>query len=428
MNHIKRLRFFYLLFKILILIFIIFYYPIFLVKAQTVFKFFEFAPRSTDKIILDDTKLVQPFIPFNDFLSGFDLFLNNPEGGEFNLYILDKYNNLLWQKKAVLPSINGGWYGEPYFFSLGDNYGIRSGEEYRLVIENFSLPKLEIFMKNLLEILQGTESGLYFPETLKPLKINNQTSDYTLKLSLYENKEYLPPIISNFKIEMVSPRSVKIIFNSNEPIIYKLDYRKDSENSTSTYSINYFENCPYSIRNCEIGLNVLPDSHYIFILTASDYWNNTTTLKGEFDTPQEVSPSTPTDQTSTKTPDSYQSSPTSSTTFLPKSSPTLPTGPKTKLETSLKNEVTTQTKKDHISKDNIVSSAENKVTEIISRQSTGTTKTIEAFPEITKKELIKIGPLEKLLKKITFKGYLVIIFLLIAVSLILRFILKKIKK
>ncbi|MEM5799822.1 MAG: hypothetical protein QXZ43_04130 [Candidatus Aenigmatarchaeota archaeon] len=339
------------------------------------------------------------------------------------MYILDKYNNILWQKKEVVPPINGGWYGEPYFFSLGDNYGIRSGEEYRLVIENFSLPKLEIFMKNLLEILQGNESGLYFPETLKSLKINNQTSDYTLKLTLYENKEYLPPIISNFKIEMVSTRSVKIIFNSNEPVMYKLDYRKDLENTTSTYSINYFENCPYNVRSCEIEINVSSGSHYIFIISASDYWNNTTTLKEEFDTPQEVSTSTPTNQTTTKTPNSYQSpSVPTLPTPLPKSSPTSPTGPKTKLETSLKNEVATQTQ---ITKEKIF---KERPTEMISQKSTSVTQTIEAFPEITKKELITIGPVEKFLKKITFKGYLVIFFLLIAVSLIFRFILKKIKK
>lgn len=254
-----------------------------IVFAQEVFKFFEFAPRSQEKITISKNSLEEDFIPFNDFLSGFDLFINNPKVRNLDISILDKDNQVFWQKRVGIPIISGGWWGQQYFITLGDNYQINSGEKYKLVIKgNSSNDLTDIFVKNILEILQGTETYLYFPENLENLKLDNKETDYTLKLALYENKETVPPIISNFRLEIINFQMAKILFNSNEPITYTFKYKSNLDLTTSTFEINYFESCPYQIKDCQITLDVLPGRNYDFLLEAYDYWQNKTEKEGSF--------------------------------------------------------------------------------------------------------------------------------------------------
>lgn len=251
--------------------------------AQEVFKFFEFAPRSQEKIAISKNSLEESFIPFNDFLSGFDLFINNPKIRDLDITILDKNNQVFWQKRVGIPIIDGGWWGQQYFITLGDNYQINSGEEYKLIIKgNLSNSSIDIFVKNVLEILQGTENYLYFPENLKKLKLDGQETNYTLKLALYENKETIPPVISNFRLEIINSQVAKILFNSNEPITYIFKYKSNLDSTTSTFEINYFENCPYQIKDCQITIDVVPGRNYNFLLEAYDYWQNKTEKEGSF--------------------------------------------------------------------------------------------------------------------------------------------------
>lgn len=250
--------------------------------AQEVFKFFEFAPRSQEKIRISNNILEQNFIPFNEFLSGFGLFIDNFQlRDDLEIKIIDKNNQVLWRRIMGLPIIEGSWWGQEYFIPLGDNYQINSGEEYILIIKTYSTSSLtDFFVKNTLEILQGTESYLYFPENLKKLKLDGIETNYTLKLTLYENKEFVPPVISNLRTEIISATSAKIVFNSNEPVIYSIQYKSDLDISTSTFEINYFENCPYQVKDCQVILDVLPGRNYTFFLSAYDYWQNKTELTG----------------------------------------------------------------------------------------------------------------------------------------------------
>ncbi len=254
-----------------------------IVSAQELFKFFEFVPRSQEKITISKNVIEESFIPFNDFLSGFNLFVNNLKVKDLDITILDKNNQVFWQKKIGIPIINGGWWGREYFIPLGDNYQINSGDEYKLIIKgNSASSSMDIFVKDVLEMLQGTESYLYFPENLKNLKIDGKETNYALKLAFYENKETIPPIISNFRLEIIDNQTVNILFNSNEPIIYLLKYKSNLDFSTSTFEINYFENCPYKVKDCQILLTVFPEREYNFLLEVYDYWQNKTEKEGSF--------------------------------------------------------------------------------------------------------------------------------------------------
>ncbi len=269
----------------IILSVLIFLLSPYFVFSQEVFKFFEFAPRSQENIILGDKILVQPFIPFNDYLSIIGFWLDNPKLTKINVKIYSPNNQIIFDKNFNIPLIEGSWWGEEYLLPLDENLRVNSGQEYKISITPIEHSQLKFFAKNILELLQGSETYLYFPESLRPFIINNETTNFTLKLSLYEGKESSPPIISNFQVTINTPRSVTISFNANEPIIYIFEYSFDS--TTSTYQIEYFQNCPSGIRNCLINLNVLPGKSYRFVLKALDFWQNSSSLEGVFQTPQE---------------------------------------------------------------------------------------------------------------------------------------------
>jgi hypothetical protein len=274
------MRFFYITFILL--------FSFSLIFADEVFKFFEFAPREEENIILKDKILIQPFIAFNDYLSIIGFWLENPTTTKINLKILSQNNNLIFEKIFTIPTIEESWWGEEYLFPLGENLNINSGETYKIIIEPLETSNLKFFVKNLIELLQGPETYLYFPETLKPLIINNKGTDFTLKLSLYEGRENSSPVISNLRTIINSPQMVTIAFNSNEPITSKIDYKSNSENSTSTYQIDYFQSCPPGIKDCFFNLEVLPGKIYNFILKVSDFWGNFTLVEGSFQTPTQT--------------------------------------------------------------------------------------------------------------------------------------------
>jgi len=259
---------------------------IFKAQTQEEFKFFEYAPRSSEKITLAQNVLVQPFIPFNDYLSVIVLWLENSSSTKVTLSLIDDKDVVIKEKDFLIPVIEKSWWGEEYFFPLDDNLRINSGREYKLVLKSQENNDLKIYTKNLLEKLQGTENYLYFPESLKPLLINNELSDYTFKLALYEGKESLPPSISNFEIIFPSYRKTKISFNSNEPIKISFNYGMQSK-STSTITLDYFISCPEGIRKCELEFDTLSGTKYFYLLTVQDFWGNASSLAGDFVTPKE---------------------------------------------------------------------------------------------------------------------------------------------
>jgi len=283
--------------KFLILVLIIFGMNV-QIFAQEVFKFFEFAPRSTDSVHLNLNTIEQDFIPFNDYLSLISLWVENSDLTEINFKLLDFNQDIIFDKDLTVQPIEKTWWGTEYQIPLSANFRIESGKKYTIVLKGLTENRLNIFVKKTIELLQGSEEYFYFPETLIPARFNNSSRDYILKLSLYEGSENLPPQISNFQIKIIEPRKVEVSFNSNEPIKYSFNYSIFNQ-PTSTYEINYFESCPAQIKKCLFNIETLPKSKYNFIFQAYDFWHNTTTLTGEFITPSE---DIPTDNQSTISP------------------------------------------------------------------------------------------------------------------------------
>jgi hypothetical protein len=257
------------------------------VIGQEINKFFEVPIQTTNKFRLGSKILTQPIVSYNDFLSGISFWLDNPEISEIGIQIKNKNDTIIFEKNFDIPIITSTYWGSEYFFPLGKNIPINSGEEYKIIIQPKNLSNLNFYYLYTYELLQGTEEKAYVFESIKELLINNNPSAKFLKLALYEGKENLPPQIANFKMKLNSPTETEISFNANEPIKYKFDYFDNIQKTTSTYEIKYYESCPAGIRDCIFKIGTQGGRKYKYLFKASDYWENFATLTGEWEAPQE---------------------------------------------------------------------------------------------------------------------------------------------
>jgi len=257
------------------------------VLGQEINKFFEIQLQTTNKFRLGSKVLIQPIVPYNDFLSGISFWVDNPKISDINIKLKDKNENIIFNGDFNVPVLTSTYWGSEYFFPFKKNIKINSGEEYKIIIQPKNLSELNFYYLYLYELLQGTEEKTYVFESIKELLVNNEPSNKFLKLALYEGKEYLPPQISNFEIKILSPTETEISFNANEPINYKFEYFDILQKTTSTYEIKYYESCPAGIRDCSFQIVTQSGQTYRYVFKASDYWENFVTLIGEWTTPQE---------------------------------------------------------------------------------------------------------------------------------------------
>jgi signal peptidase I len=266
------------------LILILSFFIILSVLGQEVNKFFEVEKQTTSKFKLGSKILTQSIKIYNDFLSGFSLWIDNDELSDITIKIKDNKGSFIFNENFTLPVVSSSYWGKEYFFSLGDNIKINSGDYYEIIIESQNISKANIYYLPFYELLQGSEESLVFSESINELLINNELSGKILKIALYEGKEYMPPQIFNFKIENINDNQTKISFNANEPVEYNFEYFDDLNKTTSTYKINYFETCPKNIRDCSFIIKTEPDRKYNYVLKINDFWKNFTILKGEWQT------------------------------------------------------------------------------------------------------------------------------------------------
>ncbi|GIW65991.1 MAG: hypothetical protein KatS3mg094_510 [Candidatus Parcubacteria bacterium] len=270
-----------------ILFYLVFLNLIYLnIALAEIYKFFEFSPDFGNKIPIEkDKEYIQRFVPFNDFLSMIRLWIENIGPlTSLNFTLLDKENNILESKIINLPPTNFSWSGIHFDIPLNENIRINSGQEYKFKLTTNQNSNLKIFAFNILELLQNIEATLNIPETIRPLIINDSEEKNSFKISLYEGTENLSPIISNLSYQLINQNLVKITFNANEPIIYKLIYYDNISYSTNTYQNDYYESCPPNIRLCSGNIDIQAEREYYVKLIVFDYWQNSSTAEINFNT------------------------------------------------------------------------------------------------------------------------------------------------
>jgi len=79
---------------------------------------------------------------------------------------------------------------------------------------------------------------------------------------------------------------LKISFSANEPIKYNFIYKNKISEIVSSFNIDYFETCPPLKKLCSFEIEVESGVKYFYKLEAQDFWNNLTSLTGEFEIPK----------------------------------------------------------------------------------------------------------------------------------------------
>ncbi len=265
--------------KKLFLFFLIF--PYIFIYAQSAY--FEFAPDLAKPVETLNKDIYQTFISTEDNLSGFNLWIDNSKEGNVLFQIYDSQNKIIASINKTIPVMPPFWQGNKIYIDLGQNIYLKANEEYKIKIVNRN-SNLRVYTVDLKQIITHQEN-LILPQNLGKLYINNQETESALKFSLFENSDQLPPIISNFKINILSATQTVFEFNANEAVDYKLVLDPEKEGQIVDFSGNFIY-CLEGIFICSINLSTQPSTSYTYQLFVKDSWGNQSNKEGIFTTPE----------------------------------------------------------------------------------------------------------------------------------------------
>lgn len=292
--------------------------------------YFEFAPdiSSPHPVALYATP-AQPFYPPNDFVDGFDLWIDNDGSpGTATFELRNSANTLLAAKTITVPTIAPTFGGTRFHVDLGILIGVSNSSLYNLRIIS-SLPKFDLYKANLYQVLQHN-AQYYSDYVVEPALLGTTAQGFAFKFALYEGKETYPPAISNVKVSILSYSSARLDWNANEPVDARIDALPEvfGPAISSAFSGAYTY-CPIQgAATCSATITGLsPSTTYLYTLVVKDSWGNQTTTNGTFTTPAGPTPSPtagagqspPASPPPTSTP---SASPTATVTASPSPSPT----------------------------------------------------------------------------------------------------------
>ena len=269
-------------FRILFL-FSIFYFlfSVFFVFAAEL-KYFDFSPDISGALSVYNSETpYQYFIPYDDYISGFDMWVENTgSAGTASFGLRDSNDNLLAAKTITIPYLSKQWGGQKIHIEFDEPVNVISENIHKIKILS-SMPKLKIYYGNLINLqLHNASEALDFH--IKPAYLGNNEQNFVFKFSLYEDEDLLDPIISNVNVLVLTNETAKLDFNANEPIDYKIIYWPIGEASQQiNYSGNYIS-CYGGIKICNLKISVLPNKNYIYQLFVKDIWGNESFIEGTF--------------------------------------------------------------------------------------------------------------------------------------------------
>lgn len=275
--------------KVLILcIFVFFFTFAFTVNAHET-PFLELNPdsfRTGSLGLFNQNAVYEIFIPQNDFLRGFDFWLDNDgDSGEAVFKFYDQNNNLLSAKTAVIPHISPISGGQRFHVDFSSQIPIAGIDKYLIKIES-SLPDLRIYFFDKINFL--SHNAPLAPQYLTGLaKLGDQEQDFSFKYALYEGLELALPVISNIAWTILSPSEMKVNFNANEPVDYRVEYGISSPNYTNaTAFTGGYQFCVSGVAVCSLMIPVSPNTAYQYLLTVKDSWGNQNKVSGAFSSGQ----------------------------------------------------------------------------------------------------------------------------------------------
>lgn len=264
-------------------------------------KYFEFAPDSGENLnVASVATPYQVVYPQNDFLSGFDIWIDNSgDAGSASFGLRDADNNLLTYATVTIPHIDPQWGGQVFHVDFDNAVAVSSTEMYKIKIVS-SMPNLRLYYADRTEILTQNTQTIPVGSIFGAAELEGTEQNFIFKMALYENDDALAPIISNVA-SITNPQNLTIQFNGNEPLDYKITLTPASGGATqikdwsSVYSF-----CNLGIFTCGATFATTAGVTYNYELSARDYAQNTSQVGGTITTP--TNPTGPTPQPSQPAP------------------------------------------------------------------------------------------------------------------------------
>lgn len=248
--------------------------------------YLEFNPDKSNS--LKDADVATPsqtFLAQNDFISGFDIWVANPgTSGTAAFQILNEQGILLTTKSVTIPSIPLTSNGTPFHVDLNSQLPVLADGIYTIRITT-SMPELRLYYSNRVQVV--SHNAPFTSEYLNGVAyLGSEEQLFSFKFALYEVNETSAPIISNVGWSVVSPTQMRVDFNANESVDYKIDYGPaNPPNGGYTQGTNFlggYEFCTQGISTCIITIPVSSNTTYQYAITAKDVWGNQSQFTGIF--------------------------------------------------------------------------------------------------------------------------------------------------
>lgn len=273
------------------LIIAIFVFPIFVYAHGN--NYFEFNPdpfRTKSFSVSSGGVIYEVFLPSNEFLGGFDIWLDNSGNSGLASFELWRGGNLITTKSLTIPHIDPIAGGQKVHIDWGSLIPIVANTKYKIKISS-TMPELQIYYASRVKFLGHNEP--HTPDYLDGVaEIDGEEREFSFKFALYETSEASVPIISNVGWAIISEGEMRVSFNANEPVDYKIEYWPSGQGHTqgSNFSGNY-SFCNEGVTTCSIMVSVIPGTTYQYLLTVKDFWGNQGQAIGTFTFGEVQSPS-----------------------------------------------------------------------------------------------------------------------------------------
>lgn len=290
--------------------------------------YLEFNPDSFQSLkVIDVATPSQVFFAQNDFLGSFDLWLaNSGSSGTATFALLNEQGSILTSKTITIPYIAETSSGTKFHVDFNSQLAVLANDKYSIRVTS-SMPELRLYYSNRVGLISHN-APFVSPYITGVAKLGSEEQTFSFKYALYETSESSAPIISNVVWTIVSGTQMRIDFNANEPVDYKIDYGPSGQGYTqSTSFMGGYQFCAEGIAFCSINISVSPNTTYQYLLTVKDSWGNQSQSSGTFTSGQEgqTPPPTPTPSASSGPSPTASATPTGSVTPTPTSTAS-PTG------------------------------------------------------------------------------------------------------
>lgn len=245
-------------------------------------RYFEFAPDISGTSLIGSTAVYQYVKPYDDYISGFDVWVSNTGSSGSASFSLRAQNDMVLATKSVtIPNAPPVWGGTFVHVALPSSVHVSSTETYKIRMTT-SMPSLRLYTVDLTQ-LRPHDSGEPIPPQVLPAYVGTTEQRYAYKFALYEDNDTASPILSDFVLSLASPQLMNLSFRANEPVDRRVLYGLTGQALDSEIPFtNLYRLCPPGGVVCTLSIPTIPNTGYSYRFTARDAWGNETVQEGSF--------------------------------------------------------------------------------------------------------------------------------------------------